>query len=127
MKFIKFLELYKTTTNYLSALQDEFGISPDDLAKVPQVAANFGLKQTYNLAPFRILKFGYNDRGEPKTAEIEIMDSNLLQRVYRKLGDKYVRMPKDKVEKGVVVVPIDQINTLLSQGFGDQNEISPMA
>lgn len=121
LTFKQFLELSEPKpVTHFKALRGELGIEPEEIAKVPQVASFFNLgNSTYNLSGFKILDYEYDDQGNPVSARITLInDPNIKTRkMFKKKHDKFVQMPDDEPDEKIYMIPIAQLEKLMTQGL----------
>lgn len=122
MSFRKFMELEQKPADHISALQDELGIRPQDFEKSPLMGSNFSLgKTSFGTSPYKILGYVTDHTGKRTAAKIQLVNdpSNLTRKQFQDRDGQQVRMP-DKPETRVFVVPIDKLNSLMTQGMSAQ-------
>ena len=116
--FKSFLE-EEEQKSYISSLQDELGISPEDMESEPQIASFFSLGGKFidNIGSYKIIKFQRNEDGKITHAVVkQINDSNILNRRYKEKKDKILRVDAPK-ENETFLVKIEDLDKLLSQDF----------
>lgn len=121
--FRQYLELTEPRKfSYLGAMADELDIDPEELEKVPQVAANFSLGgSTYNLGALKVLGYIYDDNGNPKAAKVQMMDDPAMKvKRFKKVDGQYARLPTNRPDAGIFVIPINKLNALMTQGLDQQ-------
>jgi hypothetical protein len=118
--FRKFLE-EEEKSPYLSALQDELGLDPSELEKEPQIASFFSMGGvTNNVSSYKIVKFKRNDEGKITHAIVrKITDPVIKKRIYKDKDGETVRVEKEEEEKNFIV-PVEDLDKLLSQDFQPQ-------
>lgn len=119
--FRKFLEDEEKKSPYLSSLEDELGLEPADLEKEPQIASFFSLGgTTNNIGPYKIVKFKRNDDGEVTHAVVKrINDPVIKKRTYKDKDGETVRVD-DEQSEDTYIVPVEDLDKLLSQDFQPQ-------
>lgn len=119
--FRKFLEEQENKSPYLSSLKDELGLDPRDMEKEPQVASFFSMGgTTNNIGSYRILQFKKNENGEVTHAVVKkINDPVVKKRTYKDKDGKFSRI-EDKQSEETFIVPIEDLDKLLSQDFQPQ-------
>jgi hypothetical protein len=118
--FRKFLEEKESEASspYIDALQDELGIDSADLEKDPQLASFFSLgADTKNIGLYKILRIVRDEGGKPTHAVVRTMeDRSIKDRRYRDSEGTLKRIEGDAEER-TLVVPIEDLDKLLSQDF----------
>lgn len=119
--FRKFVEDKEAAAPYLNSLEDELGIDPKDLGKDPQMASFYSLGgETKNIGLYRIVRIIRDDDGNPTHAVVKtIEDGSVKNRRYRGDGEDMKRMDGEAEER-TLVVPIDELDKLMSQDFQPQ-------
>lgn len=122
--FKTFLE-EEEKSSFIGSLEDELGITTDDLSKEPQIASFFSLgKVINNLGPYKILRFLKNEKGKVTHAVVlQINDKHIKNRQYKTVNDKIIKIANQEQDK-TYVVPIEDLNDLLSQDFKPQGNSS---
>lgn len=117
--FRKFIEEEEKGSRYISSLEDELGIDPKDLEKEPQIASFFSIGGiTRNLGPYRIIKFKRNSDGEITHAVVSVSrDTTIKNRSYKDEEGRLSRINGDRKEDKQFIVPIEDLDKLLSQDF----------
>jgi len=119
ISFKTYLEQLKQQ-NYLDVLATEFGIEPEDLAKIPQVASFIALGDTYSLTPYEMTGIERDERGNVKGIKVKVMHdaASATRKRFIKKGDgQYVQVDDDQEpEDKEYLVPIDDILKMLTQG-----------
>lgn len=116
--FRSFLE-EEEQKSYISSLQDELGIRPEDMESEPQIASFFSLGGKFidNIGSYKIIKFQRNEDGKITHAVVKkINDSNILSRRYKEKKDKIFRVDSPE-ENETFLVKIEDLDKLLSQDF----------
>ena len=106
--------------DYFSQIQDELGIDPDLLKKSPQVLSNFTLGgNTYSLSGYKILGIERDGQGQITAVKIQLNNDPAIttRKKFKKVGDKMVKIPDDKSDNRVYMVPIKQFNQMITQGL----------
>jgi hypothetical protein len=118
--FRKFVEdkEREVSTPYIDAISDELGINPDDLGEEPQVGSFYSMgKDIKNLGAYRVIKIIRNSDGSPTHAVVRtIEDRAINDRRYRQ-GKEGMRRIEGEADEKNFVVPIDELDKLLSQDF----------
>jgi hypothetical protein len=118
--FRKFLEDKESEASspYIDALKDELGIDPRDLSADPQVASFYSLGgNTKNIGVYRVVKLIRDDQGNPTHAVVKtIEDKSIKDRRYREKDGGMSRLDGDSEEQ-TLIVPIGELDKLMSQDF----------
>ena len=123
MTFKMYLERQEQQ-DYLDVLASEFGIEPEQLSKIPQVASFAGFGDTYNLTPYEITGIERGADGQVSGVKVKVMHnaaSSTRKRYVQKPGGQYVQVDDDKQPSDQeFLVPINDILKLLTQGQDQQ-------
>lgn len=118
--FRKFVEESdkKASSPYLDALEDELGINPDDLDKESLVGSFFSMGgEVRNIGTYRVVSLKRDDSGKVTHGVVERYDDRAIKnRRYRDEDGKMIRM-KSGDAKERLVIPIDELDKLMSQSF----------
>jgi hypothetical protein len=119
--FRKFLEEEEKRSPYLSSLEDELGLDPSDMEKEPQIASFFSMGGiTNNVGSYKILKFNRNEKGDVTHAVVKkINDPAIKKRTYKDKEGEAVRLD-DEQDEETFIVPVEDLDKLLSQDFQPQ-------
>lgn len=114
--------------DYLDVLSSEFGIEPEQLSKIPQVASFIGLGDTYNLTPYQITGIERDANGQVSGVKVKVMHdaaSSTRKRYVNKDGN-YVQVDDDKEpDDQEHLIPINDILKMLTQGQDPQQQGGP--
>lgn len=117
--FKSFIEEKEQKNPYMSSLEDELGISPEDMESEPQIASFFSLGGKFidNIGSYKILKFQKNQDGKITHALVKQMnDLNIPNRRYKEKKNKIVRVDSSEENK-TFLVKIEDLDKLMSQDF----------
>ena len=106
--------------DYFSQLQDELGIDPDLLKKIPQVMGNFTLGgNTYNLSGYQIVDIIRDGNNQISAVRVKLNNDPAIttRKKFHKIGDKFVKVPDDKSDTNVYTIPIKKFNQMITQGL----------
>lgn len=119
--FKTFLE-EEEKSSFINSLMDELGISSDDLSKEPQIASFFSIGGvTNNIGPYKILRFLKDQKGKVTHAVIlQINDKHIKNRQYKGSDEELTQISNQDQNK-TFVVPVSDLNNLLSQDFKPQD------
>lgn len=115
--FKQFVEFTDKQPDYFSAIQDELGVNPDALKGTPNWAGNISLGNiSYNGITYKITRI-VKKGNEVSGAMIAPINPKgvFSQRAY--LGDKKMRSPDSTPSEGERFIPVDKLNTLMTQGL----------
>lgn len=112
--------------DYLDVLSSEFGIEPEQLAKIPQVASFVGFGDTYNLTPYEITGIERDAEGQVTGVKVKVMHdaaSSTRKRYVKKDSGNYVQVDDDQEPSDQEFsIPINDILKLLTQGQDTQQQ-----
>lgn len=112
--FKKFVE-EKEDGTLVSSLQDMFGINPEDLRNEPQLATFFSIaSRGTNLGSYKIVGFKRSQDGRITHAVVKSMS---MDKVYKDDDGSPKRMPKGAESTEELLVPISDLDKLMSQDF----------
>lgn len=117
--FKQFLELADIKPSYMNAIQDELGIDPKTLAKTPQWAGNVQMGNvSYNGIMYQVTRMVYKN-GQVSGAMIKplAVQGVKSQRAYLNRDGSQIRSPNSTPDGSEVFLPIDKLNSLMTQGF----------
>lgn len=116
--FSKFLEERAASSPYIDALKDELGVDSRDMEKEPQVGSFFSIgKDIKNVGAYKVVKIIRDSEGNPTHAVVRSMEDRAIKsRRYRDEEGEMKRVDGDSDEE-TMVVPIDDLDKLLSQDF----------
>lgn len=120
--FKKFIEEKEQNSPYISSLQDELGINIKDLEKEPQIASffAFGKGNISNIGPYKIVEFKRNKDGKITHAVVAQNNDQAIQNRQYKDKEGNISRVKNDVENKKFIVPIEELDKLLSQDFSSQ-------
>lgn len=105
----------KEEETLMSSLEDMLGINPEDLRSEPQLATFFKIaSHGTNLGSYKIMQFKRNEDGKITHAILRPISA---QKVYKDKGDSMKKMPSGSMPSGDVLVPVGELNALMSQDF----------
>jgi hypothetical protein len=127
ISFYKFLEQQeeddqeKDKTSYVSALEDELGINPEDFYKDPKYASFFSLGSNgVNLGIYKIIEFKRNSKGDVTHAVVaKNNDKAIKNKSYYSTEKDIFQVPSNK-ENRTFIVPIEELESLMMQGNQQQ-------
>lgn len=115
--------------DYLDVLSSEFGIEPENIAKIPQVASFIALGDTFNLTPYEITGIDRDETGNVKGVRVKVMHDAAgvtRKRYSKKSNGQYVQVDDDKEpDDQEHFVPINDILKMLTQGQDPQQQMGP--
>lgn len=119
LSFRDFLEDVEKSISYFGGLEDELGVSPEDAVKGGQVGAFFKMGDTYNLSPYKVIGFLYDDNGSPTHARCKIMNHSSLKtrKRWKKGHGRYVRIDDAEPDDKIYTIPIANLEDLLTKGM----------
>jgi predicted peptidase len=124
--FKTFLKEEENKHPFISSLEDELGIPPDELDTEPQVASFFSFdKNINNLGTYKIINFKTNEKGEKTHAIVkQINDKKIKNRQYQDKNGNLIRVEKPSEDK-TFIVPIKDLDKLMSQDFVPNQGATP--
>lgn len=119
LSFKDFIESYEKKPNYLTGIQDELGIDPESIEKTSSWASNISMnKVSFNGINYQVNRVVKDSRGEVKGAFVSPINvGSTTQRSYLKTKDGPLRNPDSSVSEKEIFLPIDKLNSLLTQGM----------
>lgn len=97
----------------VSSMQDILGINPEDLKNEPQIATFFKMGPNgTNMGSYKVVQFKRNENGQITHALVRPIS---VDKVYKDGGPK--KLDSSNAPKGDFLVPIGELNKLLSQDF----------
>lgn len=112
--FRKFVEEREEGT-LVSSLQDMLGINPEDLRNEPQLATFFSIaSRGTNLGSYKIVGFKRSEDGKITHAVVKPMS---MDKTYKDEKDSPKRLPDGAVPSEEMLVPISDLDKLMSQDF----------
>lgn len=109
--------------DFLDVLQTQFGITPENLAKIPQVASFIGIENdVWNQTPYQITGIDRNNEGDVSAVRVKIIDdpSFKTRQQYVNKGGEMMRVDSDDQDTGSSdgkehSIPINDILKWLNQ------------
>lgn len=125
ISFYKFLEQQEDKedkVSYVSALEDELGINPEDFYKDPKYASFFSLGSNgVNLGIYKIIDFKRNSKGDVTHAVVEKNNDSAIKNKNYYSGEKDIfQIPSNKDNNKIFTVPIEDLESLMMQGSQQQ-------
>jgi hypothetical protein len=126
LSFKEFLETVEKPIDYFTGLKDEFGVSPEDATKGGQVASflNMG-NSTYNLTPYEVIEFLYDNDNKPTHARVKITNDPSLtsrKRWINKKGKNPVRMDDAEADEKIYTIPVADLQKMMTKGWTSMNQ-----
>lgn len=118
--FRKFVEEKEreASSPHLDALEDEMGIDPRDLEKEPMIASFFSMGgDVRNIGPYRVVSFKRDESGRITHAVVKRFDDRGIKNRRYKDEDGDIKRVAGREEDDRFLVPIDELDKLLSQDF----------
>jgi hypothetical protein len=125
LSFKDFMESYEKKANYMSSLQDELGIDPSALEKIPNWSPEMKMGNFhFNGVNYLINQFVKDARGDVKGAYITPfnIDGGMVQKKFHKGTDGNLRTPSNTVSDKKIFVPISKLNSMLTRGMGGNTQ-----
>lgn len=127
ISFYKFLEQQEeeeqnSKSSYISALEDDLGINPEDIAKDPKYASFFSLggRNGINMGTYKVIEFKRNQDGDITHAVVVKNDDKAIKNKTFYVADKeIIQIPKD-IGKKTFLIPIEDLEGLMNQGSTPQ-------
>lgn len=118
----------KDTLSYVSALEDELGINPDDFYKDPKYASFFSLGSNgVNLGVYKVVEFKRNSEGDITHAVvIRNNDKAIKNKSYYSNEKDVFQVPSIKQANKTFIVPIEELEGLMMQGNQQQSPAGDM-
>jgi hypothetical protein len=105
----------KEQDTLVSSLEDTLGINPEDLKYEPQLATFFKIaSHGTNLGSYKILHFKRNQNGKITHAILRPLN---MDKVYKDRDGSMKNIAGGKMPHKDVLVPIGELDTLMSQDF----------
>lgn len=117
--FRKFVEEKEAAASpHIDALQDELGIDPRDLENEPMVASFFAMgDEARNIGPYRVLRFKRDESGKITHAVVKRFDDRAIKNRRYRDEDGNMKRIDGQESQDSLVVPIEELDKLLSQSF----------
>lgn len=108
--------------SYVSALEDELGINPEDFYKDPKYASFFSFGSNgVNLGIYKIIEFKRNSKGDVTHAVVEKNNDSAIKNKNYYSGEKDIfQIPSNKDNNKIFTVPIEDLESLMMQGSQQQ-------